>query len=243
MAMSLTAAQIVTLANQAAHTPAFTSQAGQKLNAILQELCQTYDVAQARNIFTFSFTTGPTATGPYNLPTDYLRTQNGKQFYLYNGQPYFMTRIELWEYDALIQQPGFMDFPRNFTVDTSTSPPQEFVWPPASISVPVTVRYFRQMPDIVTPETSNVVPWFPFTQYLITRLTGEMMALADDDRAADFLTDDGEKNPQGAGVLLRRFLNMKDDPEGRTKTVELDRRRFSTQAQWNRLPNTKSIGW
>ena len=247
MVMALTAAQIVTLANQAAKTPGFLSQAGQKLNSILQELCQTYDLAAARNIFTFSFNMGPNApnsgSGPYNLPVDYLRTQNGKQFYLYNGQPYFMTRIELWEYDALIQQVGFADFPRNFTVDTSQSPPQEFVWPPASIAVPVTVRYFRQMADITTPETSAVVPWFPFTQYLITRLTGEMMSLADDDRAAGFLTDDEKQNPQGAGVLLRRYLNMKDDPEGRAKTVELDRRRFSTQAQWNRLPNTKNIGW
>jgi hypothetical protein len=245
--MALTAAQIVTLAIQAAKTPGFTSQAGQKLNTILQELCQTYDIAQARSTFTFNFNTGPAGTnsgvGPYSLPADYLRTQNGKQFYTYNGQPYFMTRIELWEWDALIQQPGFADFPRNFTVDTSPSPAQEFVWPPPSISVPVTVRYFRQMPDITTPESSSTVPWFPFTQYLITRLTGEMMALADDTRAAEFLTDNAEKNPQGAGVLLRRYLNMKDDPEGRTKTVELDGRRFGNQSKWNDLPNTKSIGW
>ena len=27
------------------------------------------------------------------------------------------------------------------------------------------------------------------------------------------------------------------------KTVELDRRRFGAQSQWNRLPNTKGIGW
>ena len=245
--MPLTAAQIVTLANQAAHTPGMTSQAGQKLNSILDELCKTYDIGSARLVFNFSFNIGPNGvnvgSGPYSLPTDYLRTQHGKQFYLYNGQPYFMTRIELWEYDALIQQAGFQDFPRNFTVDTSTSPPQEFVWPAPSISVPVTVRYYRQMPDIVTPETSAVVPWFTYTQYLITRLTGEMMALADDVRAADFLTDDEKQNPQGAGVLLRRYLNMKDDPEGRSKTVELDQRRFSCQAMWSKLPNTKSIGW
>lgn len=244
--MSLTAAQIVTLACQAAKTTGMTSQAGQKLNVILDELCKTYDIAAAKKLFTFTFNTGPagtnSGTGPYNLPTDYLRTQNGKQFYLYNGQPYFMTRIEQWEYDALIQQPGFADFPRDFYVDMSASPPAEYVWPPPSIAVPVTVRYFSQMPDIATPETSSSVPWFTFTQYLITRLTGEMMGISDDTRAADFLTDKEEQNPQGAGVLLRRYLSMKDDPEGRAKTVELDRRRFGGTS-WGRLPNTKTIGW
>jgi hypothetical protein len=246
--MPLTSAQIVVLANQAAKTPGFTSQAGQKLNTILEELNMTYDIEVIRQTFFFTFNISQqggtnTGTGPYNLPANYLRAQHGKVFYLYNGQPYFMTRVEQWEYDALIQQPGFMDFPRDFYVDTSQSPPQMFVWPPPSISVPVTVRYFPLMTDITTPETSAVVPWFPYQQYLITRLAGEMMALADDTRAADFLTDDEKRNPQGAGVLLRRYLTMKDDPEGRAKTVELDRRRFGNQSNWNRLPNTKSIGW
>lgn len=272
--MPLTSQQIVTLANQAAKTSGFTTQAGQKLNLILQDLCMTYDIAQARATTTITFNTGPNGTnsgsGPYLLPSDYLRTQNGKQFYLFNGQPYFMTSLDEWEYDALIQQPGFADFPRNFFVDTSTSlsfpptvpgdfnqdfnpdfslgftpngnPAQEFVWPPPSIVVPVTIHYYRMMPDIPSPQVASVVPWFPYQQYLLTRLTGEMMALADDTRAADFLTDREEQNPQGAGVLLRKYLTMKDDPEGRAKTVELDRRRFG-QLKWNSLPNTKTIGW
>jgi hypothetical protein len=240
MAMSLTAAQIVTLSCQIAKTSGMISQAGQQLNAVLSELCQTYDFSAARTITTFNFTG---TSGPYNLPADYLRTLKGKQFYTYNGQPYFMVRIELDEYDALVQQPGFQDFPRDFTVDMAQSPPAEYVWPPPSIAVPVTVRYQRQMPDITTPETSATVPWFPFQQYLITRLAGEMMQIADDDRANYFLTNDEKINAQGAGVLLRRYLNLKDDPEGRTKTVELDRRRFGIGGQFNRLPNTKSIGW
>lgn len=223
------------------------SQAGQQLNAILQELCQTYDLADARGTFQFVFNfsnTGGTnmGTGPYLLPSDYLRTQGGKQFYTYNFQPYRMQVIEQWEYDLLTQQPGFNDFPRDFYVDTSQNPPQEFVWPPPSIAVPVTARYFRQMPDIPTPETSSVVPWFRFTNYLVTRLTGEMMQIADDDRAEKFLTDDGHINPQGAGVLLRRYLTMKDDPEGRAKVVEMDGRKFGGNT-WNNLPNTKTIGW
>lgn len=252
--MPLSSAQIVTLAVQEAKVPGMVAQAGQKLNAILQELCQTYDLDDARGLFNFNFNTSSTGgtntgTGPYLLPADYLRTQRGRQFYTVSFQPYELTRIELDEYDLLTQQPGFNDFPRNFTVDMSKAAPavlggqpQEFVWPPPSITASVVVRYFRQMPDISQPETSNVVPWFRYQNYLITRLTGEMMALADDERAASFLTSDEKINPQGAGVLLRRFLNMKDDPEGRAKTVMLDRRRFGI-SRWDRLPSTKTIGW
>jgi hypothetical protein len=249
--MPQTAAQIVNLANQIAKTPAFSALAGQKLNAILQELCQTYDFEAARGTTTFqlNFSNSPgtgLGSGPYLLPADYLRTQQGKQFYTVAFQPYELTRIEQWEYDLLTQQPGFNDFPRNFYVDMSPiatgGQPQEFVWPPPSISTSVLVRYFQLKPDIVTPETSATIPWFPNTQYLITRLAGEMMQFADDDRAASFLTDKEESNPQGAGVILRRYLNLKDDPEGRAKTVSLDRRRFGI-SRWDRLPSTKTIGW
>jgi hypothetical protein len=221
-------------------------QAGQTLNVVLNELCRTYDLIDARTTFTFNFSTGPagtnSGTGPYLLPANYLRNQQGKTFYIFNGQPYFMTRVEQWEYDALIQQPGFSDFPRDFYVDMAQAPPQMFVWPPPSIVVPAYVHYFQLMADIPSPETSQVVPWFNFQSYLITRVAGEMMQIADDDRAAAFLTGDEKLNPQGAGVILRRYLMMQDDPEGRAKTVSLDRRRFGNQS-WQQLPNTKSIGW
>lgn len=245
--MPLTAAQIVTLATQISKTPGMVSQAGQRLNVILQELAQTYDLDDARGVFNFTFNVQQAPgfglnSGPYLLPADYLRTEAGRQFYTVAFQPYELTRIEQQDYDLLTQQPGFNDFPRNFTVDMSQSPPVEFVWPPPSISTSVLVRYFRQMPDITTPESSATVPWFRNQQYLITRLAGEMMALADDDRADKFLTDKEEINPQGAGVILRRFLNMKDDPEGRAKVVTLDRRRFGI-SRWDRLPSTKNIGW
>lgn len=248
------------------------SQAGQLLNIVLQELCQNFDFDAARGApFHFNFNG---TTGPYNLPADYLRMRQGKSFYIYNGQPYFMNYIELEEYDALIQQPGFFDFPRNITVDMADqlagvsgefnpqdfstdlaigpgpqgqgldpTPPQAYVWPPPSIVVTVTVRYYRQMPWIPTPETSQTVPWFPNQQYLIACLAGRLMQIADDERASFFLTDNEQINGQGAGVILRRYLKMKDDPEGRAKVVSLDRRRFGAQSNWNRLPNTKSIGW
>ena len=160
-------------------------------------------------------------------------------FYMYNGIPYSMVSIELEEYDMLVQQLGFHDFPRDFATDMAAIPPTMFVWPPPSIIVPVTVRYYAQMPDIDTSSAS--IPWFPNTNYLITRLAGEMMQITGDDRAEAFLSDSEAAHPLGAGVLLRRYLQMKDDPEGRADTVKLDRRLFGIG--WSRLPNTKIVGW
>jgi len=73
------------------------------------------------------------------------------------------------------------------------------------------------------------------------RIAGELMALSDDERADSFLTDNEEKSSQGAGVILRKYLQMKDDKGTRVKTVQLDRRRFGTS--FDRLRNTKTIGW
>lgn len=252
---SLTSAQIITLACQIARATGFTSQAGQLLNVILDELCQNYDFELARTTFNFSFnsSTGQNS-GPYALPADFLRCEKDEITYLINYQPYKMVRIDVDEYDVLSQQPGLASYPEYFTTvressqtpaaPTATIPPasasQMFFWPPPSGSYPISLRYFRQMPSISTPETSSTVPWFENQGYLITRLAGELMKLTNDDRAQLFLGD-GDGNFIGAGKLLRSYLKLKDDPEGRAKLVTLDRRRFGTS--FNRLPNTKVIGW
>lgn len=237
--MALTAQQIVTLACQISKCPGFTSQAGQKLNAILRDLCQNYDLELARLTTTFAFTT---SSGPYAMPADYLRSRKGMVFYMYNGIPYSMVPIDISEYDMLVQQAGFNDFPRDFTTDMAVSPPNMFVWPPPSIpGIIVTVRYYAQKPDITSPESSLALPWFPNDNYLITRLAGELMQLTGDDRVEKFLGDDPDTAPLGAGTLLRRYLQMKDDPEGKTNTVKLDRRLFGTS--FSRLPNSKIVGW
>ena len=115
--------------------------------------------------------------------------------------------------------------------------PVLYVWPPASGSYPLTIRYQPQMPDIATPETSTDVPWFPNQKYLINRLAGELMMLTDDDRATAYLGN----NPQGAEGILTKYLKMKDDGEGHAHRVQLDRRYFGSR--FNKLPNTKLIGW
>jgi len=246
--MALSAAQIINLALQTAKAPAFTAQAGQWLNAVLQELCQDYDLDVSKGTYVFNMNPGIGTSaiypniqpggGPYPLPTDFLRMVDDKDAVWYlNGVPYPMIPCDLSEYDNFVQQAGMQSYPYIFATDMSQSPPNLVVWPPASGSYQTLIRYRRQMPDIATPETSSTVPWFPNQQYLLVRLAGEIMRITDDDRWQTFLGD-GEFGAQG---ILRRYLIMKDDSTDRAKSVQLDRRQFNSS--WSKLPNTKSIGW
>jgi hypothetical protein len=245
--MPLQAQQIVSLALQIAKAPGYTAQAGQMLNTILSDLCQTYDLVVIRKNFTFNFSTSATGLGyaagcgPNPMPSDYLRAPKGGHFYNISGTIYKMINVEQAEFDSFVQSPGQNSYPERFYVDMSVSPPNLYVWYPASGAYPATVRYYSQMPDIATPETSQTVPWFPNQNYLIRRLAGEVMAITDDDRAAAYLGDDEKTTPQGAGVILRNYLTMQDDPDGRVKTVQLDPRRFGTSSSG--LKNTKQVGW
>lgn len=239
--MALTNAQIISLACQIAKCPGMIVQAGMLYNAILDDLCQTYDFDVARGTFLFNFSGIGGGSGPFPLPADYLRALMDEVFYTVSGVPMPMVSINLSEYDALVQTAGMQGFPQNFATDMSQAPPVMYVWPPANGAYPVTVRYQRQMPAIATPEASAAVPWFPNTEYLKTRLTGELCNLTGDDRANSFLGSDDNATPDGAGVKLRRFLKLQGDPEGRSKTVSLDRRRFG--ANFQGLPNTKLVGW
>jgi hypothetical protein len=65
----------------------------------------------------------------------------------------------------MVQQAGNQSYPYLFATDMSpldadaagrrdARVPQAYVWPPPSGAYPVTLRYFCQMPDIDTPETS-----------------------------------------------------------------------------------------
>jgi len=249
--MSLTAQQIVTLACQIAKTPGMTSQAGQLLNSILSELCQNYDFELTLKTHTFQFYTGPSSgqyiagCGPNDLPADFLRVKNNEAIFYIQGVRYVMISLDQAQFDALVQTAGFNSYPVNFWVDVSPiaagDPAQLFVWPPASGAFTTTVRYYSQMADIATPETSSTVPWFPNTNYLMTRLAGELMKITNDDRVGAFLGDSDQAAPLGAGTILRRYLKLKDDPEGRVNTVKKDRRLFGPA--FNKLPNTKIIGW
>ena len=236
------------------------SQAGDTLNVVLSELCQNYDFALAKKTYNFNFNPSQInylGQAFQNYPADYLRSVNDRSsFYTISGVPYPMIHADGDEFDMLVQQAGLSNFPVFYSTDMSgtgsansltvgvpgaTGVPVALFWQVPSGAYPVVQRYYSQMPDIATPSTSNAVPWFPDQNYLITRVAGELMKDADDERAGPFLTDHEEINPLGAGVILRKYLELKDDKTDRVETVRLDRRRFGRS--YDRLRNTKQIGW
>jgi hypothetical protein len=241
--VSQTAAQICELARQIAKVPKYLTQSGQILNFVLEDLCQNYNLEINRVTDSFSMNTTVPATGaPANaLSADWLRSNKDDVFYTIQGVNYFPIQDDQAQFDKHVLTAGLQSYPGFFFVDTSVSPSQMYFWPPPSGAYAVTARYFKQRPDITTPETATDVPWFPNTKYLVTAVAGGLMQLADDERADSFLSDNEDTNPQGAGVLLRKYLKMQGDSSSNVKRVTLDRQLFGTG--WNRLPNTKNVGW
>jgi len=237
----LTAQTICDLARQIAKCPGYTTQSGNFLNMVLEELAQSFDFESIKGTFSFNLASG--SNGPYTLPADWYRGIDKDILYTINGVPYPMINISLTEYNNLVQQSGLASYPTAYATDMSQSPPVMYVWPPASGGFPVTTRYFKQPVSITTPETSVTIPWFPSTQYLIRRLAGELMTITNDERTGSFLGNEDPKldSTGSATSILRRYLKMKDDMGGKVNRVELDRRLFGKG--FSRLPNTKTIGW
>jgi hypothetical protein len=228
--MAMTNAQIIAHACRIAKCPGYSVLAGQLYNTILNDLCQTYDFEIARKLFTFNLSPA-LGSGPYPLPADWLRGKDRSIFYVISGTPYNMINISIEEFDQQSQTAGLSGYPEAYTTDMSQTPPAMYVWQPAGGSYPMTCRYYAMMPDIVSPEASNAVPWFQNTQYLIEKLAAALMGVTADQRHPQYL--------MMAANTLREFLTMKDDTEGRAKQVTLDRRAFNRKTQ---LPSTKIQG-
>jgi len=221
-----TAQQIVTRAVAIAKvTPGMAPIAGQYLNAVLEELCMTYDLSI--NVTTTTVSLTPTASvGPYNLPTNYLRACSRDLTYYINGIPFKLIQITLAEYDALINTTGIAEYPCNYATDVSPTTtggaPLLYVYPPPVTNISLQIRYYLLQTDITTPEVSSVVPWFPYQQYLIKRTAGELMGEVGDPRAEQYLGD----GPAGCVGMLRRYLNLQGDTEDTIKQIQLDPRVF-----------------
>jgi hypothetical protein len=252
--MALTAQSICTLARETADVPGWATQSGQLLNAILQDLAQTYNFEVNYKTFPLTFDVATVyqnnvaGAGPNLLPTDFLRQKYRENIYYIQGVRYVLVITDQDEYDSLVQTSGWNSYPAYGYIDLNLSAPFAgraglMVWPPASGAFTFQLRYYALPADITTPETSSSVPWFTNQNYLITRLSGELMKIADDERWKAFLghEDPSQDTIGSACSILRAFLKMKDDPEGRAKTVKLDRRRFDSQ--FANLKNTKVVGW
>ncbi len=239
----LTSQQIITRAVSIAKvTPAMAPIAGQYLNTCLEELCMTYDLEI--NTATANVTlTSAVGAGPYSLPTNYLRGKSRDLTYLINGVPQRLVQITLAEFDQLINTTGVNNYPQNYATDvsplTTQSAPLLYVYPPPVLQITLQIRYFLMQTDITTPETSSAVPWFPFQQYLIKRVAGELMADTGDGRAAEFLGD-APQYPYGAIAMLRRYLNLQGDKEDTGQQVLLDPRFFG--AGGGNFPPSKVTG-
>ena len=229
--MAMSASQLVAMAMQTARVPSGWAQlAGQMLNLIQSDLCETYELDVNRKTYT-GITLQAGNVGPYELPADYLRAYINDVFFTQLGVPYKMFSVELSEFDGYIQQSGNQGYPDRYATDMSQSPPQMFVYVAPNGAYPLTIRYQRAQPDITTPEVSATIPWFPNQDYLHTRLAAELMKVADDERCTAFLGY--------ADEILRRYLRMKDDQTTRTPRVSLDPRNFGPRD--SRLPSTKSV--
>lgn len=259
--MGLSASQIIALALQDAKVPAFTAQAGQLLNAVLSELCETYDFEATKASFFGNLNPAVqnnvdpnliAGQGPTPLPSNYLRMVPDSFVYFVAGVPYPLTPWDDTEFDVQPQQVGIASLPRTYITDLSNPVvPVFFIYPPTNGNYPYKGRCHVRMPDIgsnVTaatgwksgpqaPEVSPVVPWFPNTTYLRTRVAGEVMRLTGDRRMNEFLGKNG--NGTGAQDILERLLQMKDDRTNRAQRIKLDRRRFGSA--YRNLPDTKNI--
>ncbi|HYM33409.1 MAG TPA: hypothetical protein VEU47_19070 [Candidatus Cybelea sp.] len=240
--MSLSASQLIARCCAIAKAPGFTTQCGQYLNAVLEELAETYNFDVIKGTFISTFNTGLNGTfgaqglfgsGPYPLPSDFLRFLPDDVFWYLQGVPYRMKPIDLAEFDMQVQQAGNLSFPFFLATDMSQTPPVAYVYPPPSGNFPFQGRYYRIPPDIATPESSASVPYFPMQTYLLRRVSGELMAETGDDRMQTFLAE--------ARSMLNDYLRIADDRLNRSQSIKLDRRRFGTS--FDRLRTTKTIGW
>lgn len=218
--------QIVTLACQIAKCPGFTQQGGQFLNMTLEDLWLHRDLKINR--VTEFIPVAANNFGPFTLPQNYQRTYD--LFFEQNNLPYFLNPISTEEYDQEFKDPSIANYPYEFMTilyDEVTAlqkvPPsagQLFIYPQSSGQITLTHRYMVKQPDIVSPETSTVIPWFPDQNYLITATAARLMQITDDTRRDKFLAD--------MDKMLRIHLIMEGDEQQVVKSVRLDPRRFHT---------------
>lgn len=213
--MPYTANQLISLACQITKQPGFITQAGQFLNMILEDYCQT--IEDQDTIRQTAILNIGAAGASYPLPANHLRTR--EVFYNVNGQPFYLNQIPLEDYDQLFTGDGVDNYPRMYAIRVETSPHTILFWPPPAIPLSVSVRYQPILGAIPNPESSTIIPWFPNQRLLLRELCVDMLMLADDTQRKEDLQRDVER-------MMTKYLIMDDDKEGYARTVKLDRRMF-----------------
>lgn len=212
--------------------------AGQYLNLILEELKLVRDLKINRVTASIVVTGG--VTGPFALEADYLRTYD--LFYplpasgaaTVSGITVFLHPITMEQFDAEFKSPSIANYPYEFATDLSTdaqvwsggSPGDGtltqagdlYIYPQSSGNITLTHRYMKNQPDIVSPATSTLTPWFPYANYLIKQTAARMMGVTGDNRQTAYLAECEE--------MLRPYLIQEGDEQQAVHEVKLDPRRF-----------------
>jgi hypothetical protein len=238
----MNAQQIVQLASfKAKGGTGMVALVGQCLNVVLEELKLNKDLKVNR--VTQMVTIPPASYGPFLLEGDYLRTYD--MFYplptsgggTSSSITQFLTPVTMEQFDAEFKSPSISNYPYERATDLSsqaqaaataaatalagtptTSAGYFYVYPQSSGTIVVTHRYMVNQPDIAAPETSKVVPWFPYTQYLITATAAEMMGVTGDNREKEYR--------ELAMTMLRPHLIMEGDEQETVRAIRLDPRKF-----------------
>ena len=212
--------------------------AGQYLNLVLQDLKLNRDlkVNRVTRILTF-----PAATfGPLALEADYLRTYD--LFYEIpsvggvtgSSQTLFLHPVTMEQYDAEFKDVQETNYPYEYATDlstnaqtwsggsqgsgTMTSAGGLYIYPASSGTIALTHRYMKNQPDIVSPQTSSLEPWFPYAMYLITATAAMMMGETGDDRAGEYTIR--------SEAMLRPYLIQEGDEQQTVRNIRLDPRHF-----------------
>lgn len=226
--MALTCQQIVTRACTDAGLPNYTTQAGDKLNLLLAELAELHDWDILKSPLTIQVSAGPTALGgtngyaAYALPLNYLRAR--KWYYYINGQEFDVNMIPLEQWLNLFQGPGNQTYPEWGATDLSplqnnpATAPTLLLWPTPAQAITLQGYYFIQPSDYSTPATSTATPWFPFQNFLVKRLTAEIMLSSGDKRRDTLMAE--------CQAFLNNYDKLANDSEGYALTINKDARRF-----------------
>ena len=220
--MALTSTQVVATACSVAKCPGFLTTGGLYLNLVLKDLWLHRDLKVNRK--TLPLIVQANLNGPFSLEADYQRTYD--LFYLQNNLPYFLKQADNMLYDQQFKSPSISNYPYMYTTDLSSAAQiassaagQIYIYPQSSGQITLTHRYMQKQPDLVTPETSFLIPWFEDQDYLIKATAVRLMDITDDDRRPQF-NDDLEK-------MLRIHLIMASDDEQQVvRSVKLDPWKF-----------------
>ena len=229
-------AQICLLASQVAKGgTGMLPLAGQWLNLVLEDLKLNKDLKVNR--VTQMITVQAGIYGPFALESDYLRTYDlffpipAAGAATSGGITQFLYPCTMEQFDSEFKDPSTANYPYEFATDLSTqaqttaaalaSGPSAgllYIYPQSSGQIQLTHRYMINQPDISVPETSTTVPWFPYTEYLVTATAANLMGVTGDDRSDAFRSR--------AQDMLRPHLIMEGDEQGTVHSIRLDPRRF-----------------